>query len=303
MASKVEVRITYCCCCSLTVATILIAIYTIVMYGVFLGLAAVSINRITTGKPDPALDYTAAATIKVDEHTVVQIDPYFYSLGLYTEHMLFTTRAVRLPVLCISIAIFILLIISAILMLISVCTLMYWLLVPWLAMMTLDVIRGTILCILIFVWSDGDIRKIAVGIFFLGLQLFHMSLMLIIFAKFQRMQNKEKGIEYRIEKTGDKSILIEGSNSAYPTMPSQYAYSASPHYRRDVGYYQPPGPGGPLPVAAAPYNTYGGERRPGPGDAVDGRAQQQQYYRTQEARPTGTASLPRTYPAGYGPNM
>jgi len=210
MASKVEVCITYCCCCSLTVATFLITIYTFVMYAVFLGLAAVSIDRIIN--PD-GLNTLNEATIKVDNCTVVQIDPYYYSLGLYTEHMLFTTQSVRLIVLRISIAIFILLIISAIVNLNAhgrettffgssalspnqnhslecTCTQMYWHLVPWLVMMVLDVIRGTILCILIFVWSDGDIRKIAVSIFFLGLQLFHMSLMLIIFAKFQRMRGR-----------------------------------------------------------------------------------------------------------------
>jgi len=256
----------------------------LIAYGIFLGLAASSLNRVVNGQPDSKFECAVYQTTITDgnKKTTVEIDPYFCSLGLYTEALIFSNvNAVRLPVLCVSIAIFALLIICAILLFVALCTEISWLLAPWLGIMALDVIRGIIFCILIFVWSDSDIRKIAVGIFFLGLQLFHMSLMLIIYAKMQRMRNKERGIEYRIERTGDKSVLVDGANM-YPTLPSGYAYSESPHYRR-AGYFQPyntmPPPRdyrGPPPGRAIEYHG----QQPGPSSTLPRDYQQQNFGRT-----------------------
>jgi len=89
------------------------------------------------------------------------------------------------------------------------------------------------------VLSKGEIRRIAVGIFFLGLQFFHMSLLMVILAKFLRMHNqKYSGSTKIIEANGERSILVTDSSRGYPSVPS-YSYSNSPHYRREPGYYQP----------------------------------------------------------------
>jgi len=220
---KVEVRIRYCCCCSLKVAAILIAIYTLIMYIIFLALASVALARVVNGIPDPQVTYAPITAIKTDQNTVVIIDPYFDTLGLYTEELKFGT-GIRFFVLIINIVVYSLLILAAILVFVVVCVDLPWLVLPWIGMMCFDILRGTISVILIFVYSGGDIRKIAVGIFFLGLQLFHMSLVLIMIAFFQWMLAKSRGQEFPADNPDRKSVIVEGSN-IYPTMPTQYGYS------------------------------------------------------------------------------
>jgi len=119
--------------------------------------------------------------------------------------------------------------------------------------------------IMIFVLSKGEIRRIAVGIFFLGLQFFHMSLLMVILAKFLRMHNqKYSGSTKIIEANGERSILVTDSSRGYPSVPS-YSYSNSPHYRREPGYYQPsygPEPT-PEPLDTRQLAPYYGPDRPG----------------------------------------
>jgi len=240
---KVEVRIRYCCCCSLRVAAILIAIYTIIMYLIFLALASSSLARLMAGQPDSPTQ--APAVFHADKNTdIVVYDPYFDTLGLYTEETKFNW-GIRYPILIINIVIYTLVIIAAILIFVALCVNLPWLILPWIGMMCLDIFRGLISVIVIFVYSGGDIRKIAVGIFFLGLQLFHMSLVLIMIAFFQWMLAKSRGQEFPADHPDKKSVIVEGSN-IYPTMPthygySNYAYSTSPHIKRDASGYQPSG--------------------------------------------------------------
>jgi len=287
-ARRLEVRITYCCCCGLTVAVTLIAIYSLIVYLVFLGLASWQIDKIHRGVQEATYQDTTPvgiATIDINSNTRIVIDPYFDSLGWYTEEIKYRWED-RYPVLWFNIVVFCFVLIGAILLLVALCTTIQWLLVPYMIFLIVDIIRGIASCIVIFVLSKGDIRKIAVGIFFLGMQLFHISLVMIVFAKFQRMQNKLNGRDYKVvERQGEKSILVDGSNN-YPTLPSQYAYSSSPQYRRE-GYVQPD------------YNTYAGERRlartpyagqqppPPPGSSAG-------YYNQGYAN--GNSTMPRSNP-------
>lgn len=57
------------------------------MYLIFLALASSSLARIMTGTPDPEVKLTV--TVRPDQNTIVVIDPYFDTLGLYTEELKF----------------------------------------------------------------------------------------------------------------------------------------------------------------------------------------------------------------------
>ncbi|XP_003370728.1 conserved hypothetical protein [Trichinella spiralis] len=162
--AKVEVRIKYCCCCGLNIATLLVALYSLVenclhfIYILFLGLASWSIWRINNNIPDPQPSTIALAKVSIDDNTVVLVDPYFDTLGLYTEELKYGV-GVRYPVLLINILIFLAILVATVLLLIE----------HFLATVAVDwngITRRS---------SRGDVRKIAVGIFFLGLQLFHVS--------------------------------------------------------------------------------------------------------------------------------
>lgn len=248
MPTKVEVRIRYCCCCSLTIAAILIAIYTIIIYGVFLGLSSWSLSRTINGNIDRSIESCSAGYVYRFGDTTVIVDPYFCTLGWYTEELKFT--GVRYPVLVIDIVLFILIIISALLVFVALCVRIPYFLLPWIGFMCLDVVRGTISCILIFVYAHMApevIKPIATGIFFLGLQFFHVSLILIMVALFQKMIYKTRGASpYEIEPRSDKSVLVETPTN-YPAPPgtltiphANLSYSASPRIRRDIYYQQQP---------------------------------------------------------------
>ena len=51
-----------------------------------------------------------------------------------------------------------------------------WLYIPWLILFPLDILRGLLSTILIFVDSHGLLARIATGLFFLGLQFLHVPL-------------------------------------------------------------------------------------------------------------------------------
>lgn len=243
MPTKVEVRIRYCCCCSLTVAAILIAIYCIIVYGVFLGLASWSLSRTINGNSDRSIEACSAGYIYHFGDTTVIVDPYFCTLGWYTEELKFT--GVRYPVLVIDIVLYILIILASLLVFVALCLTIPYLLLPWIGFMVLDVIRGTISCIFIFIYASTapePIKPVATGIFFLGLQFFHISLILIMIAVFQKMLNRMRGIApYEYEPRSDKSILVETIGNYPPPVPppmiphATLSHSAaSPRFRRDA---------------------------------------------------------------------
>ncbi|VDO85427.1 unnamed protein product [Soboliphyme baturini] len=109
-------------------------------------------------------------------------------------HSLFTSIIqcdfflVRYPVLVLNILIFCLVIVSSILILVGLCT-VNTLLIPWHSPMSSEDS------------FPSDVRKIALGIFFLGLQLFHISLILIVTAKFQQMTERKRKPMYKVDGT------------------------------------------------------------------------------------------------------
>jgi len=159
-------------------------------------------------------------------------------LGLYTEELKYQYGSQRKPILILNIVIYGLLVFGAVLVLIALCIDSEWLLLPWMIMMTLDLIRGTISVIFIFIYCYGNLTRIAVGIFFLGIQIFHISLFMIIIAKWQHIRLKKQPVAV----VPEHAILADGAH-VYPTLPT--AMSGVP--QRD-GYYQP----------ANGYNTYAG---------------------------------------------
>ncbi|VDM96154.1 unnamed protein product [Thelazia callipaeda] len=152
---------------------------------------------------------------------------YHCSFGLYTEELIFSHiwRKFRLIT---DIIVYVLLIIASMLLLIGLSTYVEWLLLPWIFLMILDVIRGLITVFFILSFAHWNLVRIASGIFFLGMQFFHISLVMIMIAKFQRMHNRKTGNVIDTDKQYD-------SRTVYPTLPSNYAYS--PQMRRDQPYY------------------------------------------------------------------
>ncbi|VDM43221.1 unnamed protein product [Toxocara canis] len=175
---------------------------------------------------------------------------YHCSFGLYTEELKFSYTW-RKFTLIVDIILYVMLIIASVVLLIGLATYIEWLLLPWIFLMILDIIRGFISVFFIFFFAHWNLARIATGIFFLGLQFFHISwlawerklwtlcrfttalklnilqisLVMIMIAKFQRMYNRNKG--NMIETDRQYDVRTGG----YPTLPSNYAYS--PQMRRD----------------------------------------------------------------------
>lgn len=249
--AKVEVQIRSCFCCGLSLATVFVAVYTLIVYSLLTGLAAWGLSD-TLNNSDSSnyrsCELEAQGKIVAENrkltfhggHTTVVVEDsttYHCSFGLYTEELKYEAGP-RYTTLVVNIFIYSCVVLASILMLIGLLAYNQWLLVPWIIMMAIDIIRGLISVVFIFIYSYGNLARIATAIFFLGLQFFHISLLMIIIAKFQRMYNRRKGI-----------IMDQQYDSrAYPGAPSS-TYAYSPDNRRD--YYNsrdynrdhpPPGP-------------------------------------------------------------
>ncbi|KAJ1352210.1 hypothetical protein KIN20_008416 [Parelaphostrongylus tenuis] len=233
--AKVEVQIRSCFCCGLSPATVCIAIYTLILYSLLTGLAAWGLSD-TLNNGDltnyRSCDLEAQGKISAENrkltfqggHTTVVVEDsttYHCSFGLYTEELKYEA-GLRYTVLVVNIFIYVCVVLASILMLIGLLIYNQWLLVPWLIIMAIDIIRGLISVFFIFLFSYGNLARIATGIFFLGLQFFHISLLMIVIAKFQRIYNRRKGI-----------MMDQRYDSrAYPGAPSS-TYAYSPDNRRD----------------------------------------------------------------------
>ncbi|KAM3722595.1 NADH-quinone oxidoreductase subunit K [Dirofilaria immitis] len=239
--AKIEVQIRSCFCCGLSLATILIALYTLLLYSLLTGLASWGLSDSTANADSShytncyleALGKVRPDNRKLTFHqgttTIVIEDSssYHCSFGLYTEELIFSYTW-RRSTLVIDIILYVLIIIASILLLIGLASYVEWLLVPWIFLMILDIIRGLIIVFFIFFYAYWNLVRIATAIFFLGLQFFHISLVMIMIAKFQRMHNRNIGNII----DGDKQY---DARTVYPTLPSNYAYS--PQMRRDQIYY------------------------------------------------------------------
>ncbi|KAI6220345.1 hypothetical protein M3Y99_01608700 [Aphelenchoides fujianensis] len=228
--AKVEVQIRHCCCCPLSIGSVFVALYTLFLYALLTGLALWALNN-TANNNDQlynSCELEAQGKINAENRkiqfqqgqtTVVIEDStsYHCSFGLYTEELILS-HGWRYTTLLFNITLYILLVIASVLLLIGLCIYNEWLLLPWIFLMAVDIIRGFITVLLIFIFGHWYLARIAAGIFFLGLQCLHVSLLLIIVAKFQRIHARRRGLTY------DPRV--------YPstTLPSNYY---SPQARRD----------------------------------------------------------------------
>ncbi|PAV86780.1 hypothetical protein WR25_05431 [Diploscapter pachys] len=261
--AKVEVQIRSCFCCGLSVATIFIALYTLLLYSLLTGLAGWGLSDTTEhgdavgshyrncddeaqGKPhapDHRFNVTAGHTkIIIDDST-----SYHCSFGLYTEELKYEA-GLRYMTLMINIFIYVAMILASIVLLIGLAIYNQWLLVPWIIIMAIDIIRGLISVFFIFLFSYWNLARIASGIFFLGLQFFHISLLMIIIAKFQKIYNRKNGIHPDHRHYDSRSYP-----AAAPAPGSTYAYS--PETRRADYYPDQHAPYHSGPVT--PYDNHG----------------------------------------------
>ncbi|CAI2349012.1 unnamed protein product [Caenorhabditis sp. 36 PRJEB53466] len=258
--AKVEVQIRRCFCCGLSVATSAIGIYTLILYLLLSGLAGWGLSD-TTANGDSShynsceleaqgkinaenrkLTFTGGRTVVVVEDST----SYHCSLGLYTEELKYSASN-RYVSLVIDIILYVSLVLASVILLVGLCSYNQWLLLPWAFLMIIDIVRGFISVFFIFWYSYGNLARIATGIFFLGLQFLHISLWMIIAAKFQRIYNRRNGIPdkvYDVRAGGSRApSTYYGETHAvappphrgdyYPEQhrPQQYHYDQQPPYR------------------------------------------------------------------------
>uniref|UniRef100_A0A1I7WC10 Uncharacterized protein n=1 Tax=Heterorhabditis bacteriophora TaxID=37862 RepID=A0A1I7WC10_HETBA len=208
--AKVEVQIRSCFCCGLSLATIFVALYTLMQ------------RPITV-----RLDYTLRNS-NMKPH-VSQFVLFYFPFVDFTIFIFYRYIQVRYMILLVNVFIYVAMIIASILLLIGLSIYNQWLFVPWIIVISIDIIRGLISVLFIFIFSYLNLARIATGIFFLGLQFFHVSvncfqhcllifptkfltfqisLLMIIIAKFQRIHNKKNGI------TMDRPVGVLNAASA-----------------------------------------------------------------------------------------
>jgi hypothetical protein len=269
--AKVEVQIRSCFCCGLTPGSILVGLYTLLLYTILLALALWGLSDTATNGDNSyytSCELEAQGKIRADNRkltfhegrtTVIIEDStsYHCSFGLYTEELKFS-QSLRYLTLLFDIFLYVLIVAASVALLIGLCTDNQFLLIPWIVLMTVDIIRGTISVLFIFVLSHGNLARIATGIFFLGLQFLHTSLLLLIIAKFQRVHNRKKGIVTEGDKQYDPRMAYPTNN----TLPSNYAYS--PQLRHDGHSY--------------PYSDYSPSQKEQRFDGPPYPQQQQQHH-------------------------
>jgi len=239
----------------------------LLLYSLLTGLASWALSD-TTANGDSSYytscELEAQGKIRADNRkltfqggqtTVIVEDStsYHCSFGLYTEEMKYS-KSFRYSSLVFDICLYVLLILASVILLVGLAVYNQWFLIPWIVLMFVDIVRGVISVIFIFVLSHGNLARIATGIFFLGLQFFHISILLIIIAKFQRIHNHKRG------------LLVDGDKQygPYPppgSIPSNYnGYSPSNQLGRSGSTQQPLGPNGqpigPIGPIGPPYSDY-----------------------------------------------
>lgn len=204
MAAKLEVQVRHCFCCGLTPGTFLIGLYSLLLYALLTGLAAWALSDTSLngdksyyegcqaeamGRPGPdrRLQFHGGQTTVVIEDS----SSYHCSFGMYTEEMKFAQEARSLALL-IALCLYVPLVLASLGLLAGVATGFSWLLLPWLILMPLDIIRGLISSVLILIMPGHTLARIATGIFFLGLQFLHISLWILVLAKFQRLRHRRR---------------------------------------------------------------------------------------------------------------
>jgi hypothetical protein len=244
--AKFEVQVRHCCCCPLSIGSIFIALYTLLLFSLLTGLAIYGLNN-TNQYGDKShftsCELEAQGKINADsrklvihngQQTVIIEDStsYHCSFGLYTEELKYSSLN-RSWVLFWDIVLYILIVIASLIMLVGLLIHNQWLLIPWIILMCIEVFRGFISVFFMFWYSYLNLARLAAAIFFLGLQLFHISLIVLVIAKFQRMHNRNTGAVVDADKQYDPQRPYTTG-----TLPSNYG-AYSPQVRRHNGTVDP----------------------------------------------------------------
>ena len=239
--AKFEVQVRHCFCCGLHPGSIFIALYSLLLFSLLTGLAIYGLND-TNQYGDKShftsCELEAQGKINADNrklviangHQTVIIEDstsYHCSFGLYTEELKYSALN-RSWVLFWDIVLYILIVIASLIMLVGLIIYNEWLLLPWIALMAFEVFRGLISVFFMFWYSYLNLARLAAAIFFLGLQLFHISLIVLVIAKFQRMHNRNTGVVVDADKQYDPQRPYTTG-----TLPSNYGGAYSPQVRRN----------------------------------------------------------------------
>uniref|UniRef100_A0AC34FF78 Uncharacterized protein n=1 Tax=Panagrolaimus sp. ES5 TaxID=591445 RepID=A0AC34FF78_9BILA len=239
--AKFEVQVRHCFCCGLHPGSIFIALYTLLLFSLLTGLALYGLSD-TNQNGDKShftsCELEAQGKINADNrklviangHQTVIIEDstsYHCSFGLYTEELKYSALN-RIWVLWWDIILYILIVIASLLMLVGLLIYNQWLLIPWIILMCFEVFRGLISVFFMFWFSYLNLARLAAAIFFLGLQLFHISLIVLVIAKFQRMHNRNTGVVVDADKQYDPQRPYTTG-----TLPSNYGGAYSPQIRRN----------------------------------------------------------------------
>uniref|UniRef100_A0A7E4VH81 Conserved plasma membrane protein n=1 Tax=Panagrellus redivivus TaxID=6233 RepID=A0A7E4VH81_PANRE len=254
--AKFEVQVRSCFCCGLSIGTVFIGLYTLLVFSLLTGLAAWGLSD-TNQNGDKShftsCELEAQGKINADNrklvlhngHQTVIIEDstsYHCSFGLYTEELKYSAPS-RYSTLWFDIILYIGIVVASLILLAGLAIYSEWLLVPWIVLMIIEVIRGFISVFMIFWLSYGNLARLATAIFFLGVQFLHISLIVLVIAKFQRMHNRNTGVVV----DADKQYEVQ---RPYPTatLPSNYTATA---YSPQVGRHAQPDP-----YAAGAYSDY-----------------------------------------------
>uniref|UniRef100_A0AC35GH34 Uncharacterized protein n=1 Tax=Panagrolaimus sp. PS1159 TaxID=55785 RepID=A0AC35GH34_9BILA len=239
--AKFEVQVRHCFCCGLHPGSFFIALYTLLLFSLLTGLAIYGLND-TNQNGDKShftsCELEAQGKINADNrklviangHQTVIIEDstsYHCSFGLYTEELKYSALN-RSWVLFWDIVLYILIVIASLIMLVGLLIYNEWLLLPWIALMAFEVFRGLISVFFMFWYSYLNLARLAAAIFFLGLQLLHISLIVLVIAKFQRMHNRNTGVVVDADKQYDPQRPYTTG-----TLPSNYGGAYSPQVRRN----------------------------------------------------------------------
>jgi len=148
--AKVEVQVRSCFCCGLSLGTVFIAIYALLLYSLLSGLALWGLSD--TANYGDASHYNSCEAeaqgildhkIKFQEGTTTLViedstTSYHCSWGLYTEEMKFS-KAPRYSLLLFNICLYVLLVLASVILLIGLAIYSEWLLIPWILLMAVDI--------------------------------------------------------------------------------------------------------------------------------------------------------------------
>ncbi|KAH7731465.1 Protein C18D11.1 [Aphelenchoides avenae] len=164
--AKVEVQVRSCFCCPLSLGSVFIGLYTLLLFALLTLLASIALADTANNGDNSyytSCELEAQGKIRADNrkltfhegHTTVIVEDstsYHCSFGLYTEELKFS-QGWRYLLLLADIFLYVLLIIASVTLLVGLASYIQYLLIPWIALMAVEIVRGLISVLFIFVLS------------------------------------------------------------------------------------------------------------------------------------------------------